>query len=102
MLRRCLPVLLSAALLLACNREPKLMRVEIDVTGMTCDACVEAITHEVKRLDGVRTVEVDLEGGKATVVYDAHEAEPEEFEKTIEAIGYGAEPGTPSPDASSH
>lgn len=96
MLRRSLPILLLV-LALACRGEPKLMRVEIAVTGMTCNTCVEAITHELGRLEGVRSVEVDLDAGKATVVYDAGEVETEKFDKTIEAIGYGAEPGQPAP-----
>jgi copper chaperone len=33
------------------------------VTGMTCSHCVAAVTEEVSRLDGVSSVDVDLNTG---------------------------------------
>ncbi|MFZ6003612.1 MAG: heavy-metal-associated domain-containing protein [Actinomycetota bacterium] len=37
------------------------------VVGMTCGHCVQAVTQELSKLDGVARVEVDLETGVATV-----------------------------------
>lgn len=38
------------------------------VTGMTCDHCASAVTEELKALDGVTDVTVDLvAGGSSTV-----------------------------------
>ena len=38
------------------------------VTGMTCGHCVSAVTSELKTLDGVSDVDVDLvAGGNSTV-----------------------------------
>lgn len=71
------------------------MRVEIAVDGMVCDSCVEGITYEVGRLEGVRSVEVDLDAGKAVVVYAEGVIEPAALEQKIEALGYGATPGSP-------
>lgn len=89
-------MLLCAALALtACRSEPNVMRVEIAISGMVCDACVQAITHEVGRLEGVRSVEVDLESETAVVVYAEGTVEPAALEQTIEALGYTATPGTP-------
>jgi copper ion binding protein len=89
-------MLLCAALsLLSCRSEPRMMRVEIAVEGMVCDSCVQGITHEVGRLEGVDSVEVDLEAKTAVVIYDEAKIEPAELEQTIEALGYGATPGSP-------
>jgi copper ion binding protein len=92
-------ILLCAALsLMACrSSEPnqKVMRVEIAVGGMTCDSCVQGITHEVGRLDGVRSVEVDLESGKAVVVYAEGEIDAAALEQKIEELGYTATPAEP-------
>jgi copper chaperone CopZ len=82
---------LCAALLTACRGEPRVMQVEIAIEGMTCDSCVEAITHELERLDGVRNVEVEL--GKARVTFTEGASEPAVFERAIESIGYQATPG---------
>jgi copper chaperone len=38
-----------------------------DVTGMTCQHCVRAVTTEVTALDGVQDVAVDVAAGKVTV-----------------------------------
>lgn len=38
------------------------------VPGVSCEHCVKAITTEVTRLDGVRTVDVDLIAKKVTIV----------------------------------
>ncbi|GAA0732891.1 heavy-metal-associated domain-containing protein [Dactylosporangium roseum] len=37
------------------------------VTGMTCDHCVGAVSGELRRLDGVRDVRVDLATSAVTV-----------------------------------
>ena len=42
--------------------------VTYQVTGMTCDHCVRAVTGELKELDGVRKVTVDLHPGGESVV----------------------------------
>jgi copper chaperone CopZ len=89
-------MLCIALTLLACPSEPRAMRVEIAVDGMVCESCVEGITHEVGRLEGVRSVQVDLDAGKAVVVYAEGVIDPAALEQTIEAMGYGATPGTPA------
>lgn len=86
-------LVLSVGLLIACRGEPRTMQVEIAVGGMTCDSCVQAITHELGRLEGVESVKVDLDGGKAVVTYKEGIVDPAELETEIEKIGYDAEPG---------
>ena len=34
------------------------------VTGMTCEHCVNAVTEELGRVDGVQAVDVDLASGR--------------------------------------
>ena len=42
------------------------------VAGMTCDHCVRAVTEELRSLDGVMQVSVDLHpGGASHVTVDA-------------------------------
>ena len=41
------------------------------VKGMTCGHCVQAVTDEVAAIDGVRSVQVDLDSGSVTVEADA-------------------------------
>jgi copper chaperone CopZ len=44
------------------------------VTGMTCEHCVHAVTSELKNLDGVRDVAVELvPGGRSAVTVTSRE-----------------------------
>ena len=43
----------------------------INVEGMTCGGCVKSVDSAVSQLQGVQSVDVDLEGNKASVTYDA-------------------------------
>ena len=40
------------------------------VEGMTCEHCVASVREELSALDGVRSVEVELETGRVTVTSD--------------------------------
>ena len=44
-----------------------LITTTVAIDGMTCGHCVGAVTLELGKLAGVSSVEVDLEGGTATV-----------------------------------
>lgn len=67
------------------------MEVELSVQGMVCESCVEGITYEVGRLEGVRSVVVDLELGKATVVFTEGAIAAAAIESAIDNMGYEAE-----------
>ena len=43
--------------------ETKVLQIE----GMSCAHCRRAVAEALRELEGVSSVEVDLEGGKATV-----------------------------------
>ena len=42
-----------------------------NVKGMTCGHCVNAVTEEITKLDGVSSVEIDLSSGNVTVTSQA-------------------------------
>lgn len=43
---------------------------EFTVTGMTCGHCASSVTEEIKQIDGVDDVSVDLGTGAVTVTAD--------------------------------
>jgi copper chaperone len=47
--------------------QPTLTRASYQVTGMSCEHCVHAVSSEVGQLPGVRDVSVDLSTGTVTV-----------------------------------
>lgn len=42
----------------------------LDVSGMTCDHCVKAVTEAVSEVPGVASVTVELDAGRVTVAGD--------------------------------
>jgi copper chaperone len=57
------------------------------VEGMTCGHCVASVTEEVKKIEGVRDVQVDLESGAVTVTSDA-DLETASVKAAVEEAGY--------------
>ncbi len=58
----------------------------LKVEGMSCNHCVMAVKRALTGLDGVGTVEVDLESGKVTVVGEA--LADEAMKEAIDDAGY--------------
>ncbi len=46
-------------------------KIEFDITGMTCDHCVHAVTTAIEETNGVNDVKVSLDEKRATVSGDA-------------------------------
>jgi copper chaperone CopZ len=61
------------------------------VTGMMCSACQVKIQNALSKTDGIKTAQVDLENGSATVTYDDGKVKPEQIIKIIEKEGYKAQ-----------
>ncbi len=72
------------------DREPTVARPATEtytVLGMTCSHCVQAVTAELSRLDGVTHVRVDLAAGTATVE-SAAPLDRAEIEAAVDEAGY--------------
>lgn len=67
---------------------------KFNITGMTCAACQANITKTVKKLDGIKDVNVNLLANNMTVEFDSEKLSTDDIVKAVESIGYGA--STPS------
>lgn len=56
------------------------------VEGMTCEHCVQTVTREVTRIDGVDAVKVDLAAGQVTVAGTGYDDAV--VRSAIEGAGY--------------
>ncbi|MBM7570564.1 copper chaperone CopZ [Aquibacillus albus] len=60
----------------------------LDVKGMSCGHCVNAVESSVNELDGIETVNVDLSANKVTVSFDDSKVQLEKVKEAIEEAGY--------------
>ena len=63
-------------------------QVTLQVQGMSCGHCVNAVESNVGKLDGVEQVKVNLESGKVDVSYDEGKVTVEKIKETIDDQGY--------------
>jgi copper chaperone len=47
----------------------------IEVENIRCGGCANTITHSLQKLDGVRSVSVDIENGRVSVTMDTDDRE---------------------------
>jgi mercuric ion transport protein len=67
-----------------------LHRVVIPVEGLTCVTCEIAVRHGLRRIDGVKAMQVRAATQTATVDYDPAKTNPEQLVAAINATGYRA------------
>lgn len=85
-LLRALSILLLAVAAACTNAD---RTVVVDVQGMHCESCVNAITETVSAMEGVRSVEVSLEAERASVVAGPG-VKDAALEAAIRDLGYEA------------
>ena len=64
--------------------------IELDITGMTCDHCVHAVTNALSEVPGVSSAEVSLEKKAATVTAD--DVDMDALIAAVKEEGYAATP----------
>ena len=63
-------------------------QVRLRVSGMDCASCAAAVEGALKRIDGVRDVQVDVVGGQVRVGYIEGEVELADMAGAIRSVGY--------------
>ncbi|MFC7687497.1 heavy metal translocating P-type ATPase [Ureibacillus sp. GCM10028918] len=67
----------------------KTKEASLQITGMTCAACATRIEKGLNKMEGVEKATVNLALEKSSIQYDPSKLNEEDFEKKIEALGYG-------------
>ncbi len=62
--------------------------ITVPVEGMSCEHCVRAVKGALESQQGVKAVEVSLEGKSARVVYDDGLIGPDALKAVIQEEGY--------------
>ncbi|TSI11752.1 heavy metal translocating P-type ATPase [Lysinibacillus sp. BW-2-10] len=61
----------------------------LQISGMTCAACSNRIEKGLNKMEGVEEANVNLTLEKSTIKFDPQKVTVQDFEKKIEALGYG-------------
>lgn len=67
------------------------MEVPIGVYGMTCGHCQKRIADAISSLEGVESVDVNLEAERATVNFDPEKVSLEDIKEAVIKAGYSTE-----------
>jgi P-type Cu+ transporter len=67
----------------------KVKEASIQITGMTCAACATRIEKGLNKMEGVEQASVNLALEKSSIKYDPSKLSESDFEKKIQALGYG-------------
>ena len=59
------------------------------IEGMTCNHCVQRVTKALRGVNGVKSVEVDLQSARAIVTYDTTKTDMPALADALQKIGYG-------------
>ncbi|MEZ7820928.1 MAG: heavy metal translocating P-type ATPase [Patescibacteria group bacterium] len=65
-------------------------KIDFDISGMHCASCALIIEKQVKKLNGVSSINVNSSTEKASIVIDESKISNNEIIKTIKKSGYGA------------
>ncbi|AKB37613.1 Copper-translocating P-type ATPase [Methanosarcina siciliae C2J] len=68
------------------------MEITIGVYGMTCGHCQKRVADAISSLEGVGSVDVNLEAGSATVIFDPEKVSPDDIKEAVQKAGYSTEP----------
>jgi copper chaperone CopZ len=63
-------------------------KVTLMLDGLHCGHCAEAIANGLKKVKGVKSVEVVYTTGKGKVVYDPDVVKADDLVKVVEGLGY--------------
>src|SRR5665811_135780 len=63
---------------------------EIDISGMHCESCVQLITESLTELEGVLSVDISLKDNKGKVIFENSIISSNNILDTIKKEGYGA------------
>ncbi len=62
--------------------------VTLNVKGMSCGHCVKAVESSVGELNGVDSVNVNLEAGQVAIAFDSAAVTLDTIKETIDDQGY--------------
>lgn len=73
-----------------CSSKSEATTVEVKLATMQCAMCSHTIEEALKKVDGVQSVEVNLDAKTAKVTFDAKVTSVPALEQAVVKVGYAA------------
>ena len=70
------------------EEESDLKDIELDIDGISCQVCVNKIEKKVSKLNGVKSVAVNLANSRGKIVYDSDVIKLSEILEVMQKMGY--------------
>ena len=70
------------------NKKDTLRTEKLTLLGATCPSCSHAIRHAGRRIDGVRSIEIDPVSKELSLEYEGDDAAVEKIRDIIRRLGY--------------
>ena len=68
-----------------------LSQIHLDVSGMTCEGCENAIVASIKKLDGIQEASASHTNAEATIVFDSTLTTVSDITRAIVDAGYSVD-----------
>jgi len=65
--------------------------VNMKISGMTCDSCVQKVETSLEKVDGVTGVDVTLAGNTAVITFDPNKTTAGKLQAAVQATGFKVE-----------
>lgn len=66
-------------------------KIKLNISGMTCNNCVNRVETALSELEGVEKVKINLKKETAKIKYDETIQDRDNFKEVVEEAGYQAE-----------
>ncbi len=60
----------------------------LDISGMTCGSCVAKVNNAIQTKQGIASVDVDIDSGRAVVGYAADKIKPAAITAAVTGLGF--------------
>jgi len=87
------------ASLVACSSETEATTAELKLPTLQCESCSQTVETALKKVDGLKSVEVDLEAKTAKVTFAAKVTNVPALELAVANAGYAANDKKADPEA---
>lgn len=71
--------------------------IQLQISGMTCQHCADAVQRALLSHDGVFSAAINMREARATVSYDTELTDPQDLIKAVQGEGYDAKVVEPAP-----